>query len=95
MENNRYQAAKRMRLAGRIIEFGMVGFGGSMLIGEAVSEFLEVGSVPLEPAGVLLAVIGMVALAGLILSLVAGTNSRHIISSMLGNPGCPHRCLCR
>jgi hypothetical protein len=68
MENNRYQAAKRMRLAGRIIGFGMVGFGGSMLIGEAVSEFLEVGSVPLEPAGVLLAVIGMVALAGLILS---------------------------
>jgi hypothetical protein len=68
MENERYKLASRLKLAGRIIGFGMVGFGGAMLIGEAVSEFLEVGSVPLEPAGVLLVVIGVVTLVGLNLS---------------------------
>ena len=68
MENKRYQTAGRLRLAGRIIGFGMVGFGGAMLIGEAVSEFLEGRPIPLEPAGVLLVVIGVVALVGLILS---------------------------
>jgi len=72
MENKRYQIAGRLRLAGRIIGFGMVGFGGAMLIGEAVSEFLEGRPIPLEPAGVLL----VVALLGLILSwrqeLIAG-----------------------
>jgi hypothetical protein len=68
MENERYKLASRLKLAGRIIGFGMVGFGGAMLIGEAVSEFLEVGSVPLEPAGVLLVVIGVVTLVGINLS---------------------------
>ena len=68
MENKRHKLASRLRLAARIIGFGMVGFGGAMLSGEAVSEFLEGHSVPLEPAGVLLVVIGVVALAGLILS---------------------------
>ena len=60
--------AKRMRLAARVIGIGMTVFGGAMLIGEAVSEFLKGGSVPIEPAGGLLVVIGAVALAGLILS---------------------------
>jgi len=68
MESRRHQIASRLKLAGRIIGFGMVGFGGAMLIGEAVSEFLETGSVPLEPAGGLLVVIGVVALIGLVLS---------------------------
>jgi hypothetical protein len=46
----------------------MTGFGGAMLIGEAVSEFLKGGFVRPETAGVLLVVIGLVALVGLILS---------------------------
>jgi F0F1-type ATP synthase membrane subunit c/vacuolar-type H+-ATPase subunit K len=68
MENRRYQLASRLRLAGRIIGLGMTGFGGAMLIGEAVSEFLNGDFVRPELAGVLLVVIGLVALVGLILS---------------------------
>jgi CHASE2 domain-containing sensor protein len=46
----------------------MVGFGGAMLIGEAVIAFRKGEFVPPELAGILLVVIGLVALAGLILS---------------------------
>ena len=68
MENRRYQTAGRLRLAGRIIGLAMTGFGGAMLIGEAVSAFREGDFVRPEPAGILLVVIGLVALVGLILS---------------------------
>ena len=57
-----------MRLAGRIIGFTMVGFGGTMLVGEAVTEYLREGFVLPELAGILLAVIGIVALAGMIVT---------------------------
>jgi hypothetical protein len=68
VETKRYQSAGRLRLAARIIGFGMTGFGGAMLIGEAVSGFLAGGFVRPELAGILLVVIGVVALVGLILS---------------------------
>ena len=66
--------AERMRLAGRIIAYGITGFGGAMLIGEAVGEFTQKGwaaITPTSPAdpGLLLVIIGAVALAGCILSL--------------------------
>ena len=32
---------ERMRLAGRIIAYGITGFGGAMLIGEAVGNLLR------------------------------------------------------
>ncbi|MCD6453654.1 MAG: hypothetical protein J7K77_05165 [Dehalococcoidales bacterium] len=63
----------RIRLAARIIGFGITGFGGTMLIGEAVGEFQRGGwaviteASPTDP-GVLLVVIGGVALAGCIVS---------------------------
>ena len=65
--------AGRLRLAGRIIGFGITVFGGAMLIGEAVGEFTQKGwaviteATPADP-GVLLVIIGAVALAGCILS---------------------------
>lgn len=65
--------AERLRLAGRIIGFGITVFGGIMLIGEAVGEFTQKGwaviteATPSDP-GVLLLIIGAVALAGCILS---------------------------
>lgn len=68
MENRQYRQVKRMRLAAQIIAYGMTGFGGAMLIGEAVGEYLREGGVVIEPVGVLLVVIGAVALAGCILS---------------------------
>ena len=73
MEGGKYRLAKRMRLAGRIIVLASIGFGGTMLIGEAIGELLQEGwavitkATPTDP-GVLLGVIGAVALAGCILS---------------------------
>lgn len=57
-----------LRLAGRGIGFTMVGVGGTALVGGAVSSYLEGGFVPPELVGVLLAVIGAAALAGMILT---------------------------
>jgi hypothetical protein len=68
VESGQYQLAGRLRLAARIIGLCMVGFGGAMLIGEAFSTFRKGDFVQPELAGVLLVVIGLVALAGLILS---------------------------
>jgi len=65
---DRKKMAGWLRLAGRVVGFAMVGFGGTMLIGEAASEYLRKGFVLPELAGILLAVIGVVALAGLILT---------------------------
>ena len=65
--------AGRLRLAGQIIGFVITVFGGAMLIGEAVGEFTQRGwaviteATPSDP-GVLLVIIGAVALAGCILS---------------------------
>ena len=66
-----------MRWAGRIIAYIITGFGGAMLIGEAVGEFTQKGwaviteATPTDP-GLLLGIIGAVALAGCILSLWRG-----------------------
>ena len=73
METGQYRLANRMRLAARIIGFVIIGFGGTMLIGEAISEFLREGWAVISEAtpadaGVLLVIIGAVALAGFILS---------------------------
>ena len=64
---------KRMRLAGRIIALVITVFGGAMLIGEAVGEFQRGGwaviaEATLTDPGLLLVIIGAVALAGCILS---------------------------
>ena len=73
MENSKHRLAKRLRLAGRIIALVAVVFGGTMLIGEAVGEILQKGwavftdATPTDP-GVLLLIIGAIALAGCILS---------------------------
>ena len=68
MRSDRNRFIRRMRLAGRGIGFTMVVFGGAMLIGEAVTEYLREGFILPEIAGILLAVIGIVALVGLILT---------------------------
>ena len=73
MESGKYRLAKRMRLTARIIGLVAVGFGGTMLIGEAVGEFLQRGwavitEATLTDPGVLLGMIGAMALAGCILS---------------------------
>jgi hypothetical protein len=57
--------AGRLRLAGRIIAYGITGFGGVMLIGGAIQEGLEAST---ADGGVQLGIIGAVALAGCILS---------------------------
>ena len=73
LESKQYRLVKRMRLAARIIGYGITGFGGTILIGEAISEFLREGWAVISEAtpadaGVLLVIIGAVALAGCILS---------------------------
>jgi len=65
---NVHHLSKRMRWAARVICLIVTVFGGTMLIGEAVSEFLTQGSVTTSLEGGLLVVIGIVALAGCVLS---------------------------
>ena len=67
MEDKKKQA-RWLRLAGRGVGFTMVGVGGTALVAGAVSEYLEGGFVQPEMVGVLLAVIGAAALAGMILT---------------------------
>jgi len=73
VQSERYRLARRLKLAGRGIGFVAIGFGGTMLIGEAVGEYFGEGwaviteATPTDP-GVLLAIIGAVALAGCIAS---------------------------
>ena len=73
MGSGKYLLAKRMRLAARVIVLVAIIFGGIMLIGEAVGEVLQKGwsviteVTPTDP-GLLLGIIGAVALAGCILS---------------------------
>jgi len=65
---NRQLLTKRMRWAGRIICLVITVFGGIMLVGEATSEFLSQGFVSTPIEATLLVLIGMVALAGCVLS---------------------------
>ena len=65
---NVHHLAKRMRWAARIICLIVTVFGGTILIGEAVSEFLSQGFVTTSLEGSLLVMIGVVAVAGCILS---------------------------
>lgn len=60
--------AKRMRWAARIICLIVTVFGATMLIGEAISEFIPQGFVTMSIEGGLLVMIGLVALAGCVLS---------------------------
>ncbi|MBA7698462.1 hypothetical protein ES703_107139 [subsurface metagenome] len=65
---SRQRTAKRMRWVGRIICLVITIFGATMLIGEAVSEILSHGFITTSMAGSLLVLIGIIALAGCILS---------------------------
>ena len=73
---NIHRVARGIRWAARIICLIITVCGGTMLIGEAVSEFLSQGFVSTSIEGVTLVIIGVVALAGCILSwrrdLIAG-----------------------
>ena len=73
---NRNRVARGMRWAARIVCLIITVFGGTMLIGEGVSEFLSHGFVTTSIEGTLLVMIGIVALVGCILSwrrdLIAG-----------------------
>jgi len=60
--------AKRMRWAARVIGLIITVFGATMLIGEAISEFLAQGFVTTSVEGGLLVVIGLAALAGCVMS---------------------------
>ncbi len=59
--------AKRMRWAARIICLIVTVFGATMLIGEAVTEFISQGFVTTSIEGGLLVMIGLVALAGCVI----------------------------
>lgn len=65
---NLLHLAKRMRWAARIICLIVTVFGATMLIGEAVTEFLSQGFVTTSIEGGLLVMIGLVALAGCVMS---------------------------
>ena len=72
MESGQRRLAKRMRWAGRVIALVIVLFGAFMFIGEAVSEVLREGWTalfsPVEVVVIALVLIGVVALAGCVLS---------------------------
>ena len=59
--------AKRMRWVARIICLIVTVFGATMLIGEAISEFLAQGFITTSIEGGLLVMIGLVALAGCVI----------------------------
>ena len=61
---NVHHLAKRMRWAARVIGLIITVFGATMLIGEAISEFLAQGFITTSVEGGLLVMIGLVALAG-------------------------------
>lgn len=63
-----HRLARRMRWAARVIALIITVFGATMLIGGAISEFLTEGSVAASVEGSTLVVIGVVAVAGCILS---------------------------
>jgi hypothetical protein len=65
---NIQRVARWMRWTARIICLIITVFGAIMLVGEAVSEFLSGGSIQPSIEGNTLVIIGIVALAGCILS---------------------------
>jgi len=65
---NLHRLAKRIRWAARVIGLIAIVFGATMLVGEAISEFLSQGFVTLPIEGGLLVMIGAIALAGCVLS---------------------------
>jgi len=62
------RVAKRLRWTGRIICLILTVIGGTILIGESVDEFVSQGSIATSAEGITLFLIGLVALAGCILS---------------------------
>ena len=68
MESKQHRLAKRMRWAARVIGLGAAVFFVTMLIGSAVAEVLTEGLEPITIEGILLGVLGVVALAGCIVS---------------------------
>ncbi len=65
---NVHRAARVMRWVARIIVTLITVFGAIMLIGESISELISGRSMTPSTEGVLLGIIGLVALAGCILS---------------------------
>lgn len=72
MEDNQHRLAKRLRWAGRVIGLVAAGFLLAIFIGEAIAEALAGGLEPINQAdmvaGILIGVLGAIALAGCILS---------------------------
>ena len=68
LQSKRYRLAKRMRWAARVIGLIAVAFLGTMLIGSAIAEALTTGLESITIEGILLGVLGAVALAGCIVS---------------------------
>ncbi|MBA7631664.1 hypothetical protein ES703_39199 [subsurface metagenome] len=68
LESKQERLAKRMRWAGRVIGLVAAGFFLMMLIGTAVAEVLTESLEPMTIEGALLAVLGVIALAGCIVS---------------------------
>ena len=68
METNQERTVKGLRLAARIIGFGVVGFVLTFLIGETCLEYQEIGRAAIGIEVVLIGIITGIALTGCILS---------------------------
>jgi len=68
LESKQYRLAKRMKLTGRVIGLLAAGFVLVFLIGGAIDEALSEEPEGIEMAGILLAALIVIALAGSILS---------------------------
>ena len=68
LESKRYRLAKRMRWAARVIGLVAAAFLVTMLISSAIAEALTEGLEPITIEGILLGVLGVIALAGVIVS---------------------------
>jgi len=66
--SNRYRLAKRMRWAARVIGLVAAGFFLAIFIGEAIGDILSEDREVIEIAGILLGLLGGLALAGSIVS---------------------------
>ena len=68
MENSKYKIAIWMRITGRVISLLVAGFFLAFLVGGAIDEALSEEVEAIEVAGIILAILVVVALAGSILS---------------------------
>ena len=68
MDSRQYRLAKRMRWAGRVIGVLAAGFFLTMLIGSMTAVVLGEDTEPITPAGILLGILGLIALAGCIVA---------------------------